>query len=326
VVGEQELTRAYAHCERLAREHYENFPVASRLLPPAMRPHIAAIYVFARTADDFADAPGIPDRERLTLLDQWGVWLSPGSDLDFCAVGSDVSTAGSDLDFCAAPQESRSDPKMQKSRSDPVGAKLIFTALHNTIAQHRLPVTLFEDLLSAFKQDVTTKRYATWADLLDYCRRSANPVGRLVLRVAGYDDERLNGASDAVCTALQLTNFWQDLQSDWSIGRLYVPREDRDRVGAREEDLARNTLTAEWRSVLRSLSHRTRDLFAAGRSVCDGVRGRLRWELRLTWLGGSRILDKLERSEFDVFRSRPALSAADAPGLVRDAILWRPAR
>jgi squalene synthase HpnC len=294
VVDEQELSRAYAYCERLSREHYENFPVASRLLPPAMRPHIAAIYAFARTADDFADAPGIPDRERLTLLDQWGVWLSPGSDRGFCAVGSDD--------------------------------KLIFTALHNTIAQHRLPVTLFEDLLSAFKQDVTTKRYATWADLLDYGRRSANPVGRLVLRVAGYEDERLDRASDAVCTALQLTNFWQDLRSDWSIGRLYVPKEDRDRAGAREEDLARNTLTAEWRSVLRSLSQRTRDLFAAGRSVCDGVRGRLRWELRLTWLGGSRILDKLERSEFDVFRCRPRLNAADAPGLVRDAILWRPTR
>jgi phytoene synthase len=291
VSGDSELSRAYARCEALARAHYENFPVASRLLPARMRPHIAAIYAFARTADDFADEPGLEDAARLRLLDEWRARLSE-------IASGNSSRAGGDEH---AP---------------------VFLALGETIRTHRLPVELFEDLLSAFRQDVTTTRYRTWADVLDYCRRSANPVGRLVLRVAGYDDRRLDRASDALCTALQLTNFWQDLERDWSIGRLYVPADDRDRAGAREEDLAARRLTPEWRAVLKTMAERTRALFAEGRPVCDGVSGRLRWELRVTWLGGSTILDKLERSGFDVFRSRPTLAMKDAPGLMLKAALW----
>jgi len=288
------VARAYAHCERRAREHYENFPVASRLLPAAMRPHIAAIYAFARTADDYADEPGIATAERLRLLDAWGQQLA---------------ARGAAVDSRMDAPESRFDP--------------VFVALGQTIRDRGLPVKLFEDLLSAFRQDVTTTRYDTWAGVLDYCGRSANPVGRLVLRVAGYDDSRLDEQSDAVCTALQLANFWQDLGRDWAIGRLYVPREDRLAAGAREEDLAAGTMTPEWRSVMRVMVRRTRELFAAGRGVCDGVAGRLRWELRLTWLGGSRILGKLERSDFDVFNHRPSIGKRDIPGLIRDAVLWR---
>ena len=287
------MARAYAECERRAREHYENFPVASRFLPRAMRPHIAAIYAFARTADDYADEPGIAKDERLRLLDAWARQLAAaGSDREFRELGS--------------------------GRPDP-----IFVALGQTIRECRLPVTLFEDLLSAFRQDVTTTRYDTWESVLDYCRRSANPVGRLVLRVGGYDDARLDAQSDAVCTALQLANFWQDLARDWAIGRLYVPRVDRTSAGAREEDVAEKRMTPEWRLVMSFMGQRTRALFAAGRGVCDGVTGRLRWELRLTWLGGSRILDKLERHEFDVFNHRPTIGKGDIPGLIRDAVLWR---
>jgi phytoene synthase len=187
---------------------------------------------------------------------------------------------------------------------------------------HKLPISLFEDLLSAFRQDVVTTRYATWEDVLDYCRRSANPVGRLVLRVAGYDDPRLDLQSDAVCTALQLTNFWQDLGVDWSRGRLYVPLADRDRAGAADADLDAGRMTREWQMALREVAARTRVLFDTGRPVCDGVRGRLRWELRLTWLGASRVLDKLEAGGFDVFQHRPSLSKSDAPGLVWQAIRW----
>jgi squalene synthase HpnC len=189
--------------------------------------------------------------------------------------------------------------------------------------EHRLPRQLFEDLLSAFRQDVTTTEYATWDAVLDYCRRSANPVGRLVLRVAGYDDPRLDGASDAVCSALQLTNFWQDLARDHAMGRVYVPADDRRARGARIEDLAAGRMTPEWQQVMTVMVERTRQLFAEGRAVCDGVRGRLRWELRLTWLGGTRILDKLERAGYDVFHGRPTLRAADAPGLVFAALSWR---
>jgi hydroxysqualene synthase len=291
------VARAYAFCEQHAREHYENFPVASRLLPAAMRPHIAAIYAFARTADDYADEPGIATAERLRLLDAWGRQLA--------AVAG--STAGRE-----------SATGIHDSRPDPV-----FLALGQTIRDRRLPVKLFEDLLSAFRQDVTTTRYDTWADVLDYCRRSADPVGRLVLRVAGYDDPRLDEQSDAVCTALQLANFWQDLGRDWAIGRLYVPAEDRIPAGAREEDLAAGKMTPEWRSVMRVMVRRTRALFAAGRGVCDGVEGRLRWELRLTWLGGSRILDKLERDDWDVLNRRPSIGKRDIPGMIRGAVLWR---
>jgi phytoene synthase len=298
VIHEAELARAYAHCERRAREHYENFPVASRLLPAAMRPHVAAIYAFARTADDYADEPGIATAERLRLLDAWAARLAAA------AAGPESSTGVHD--------------SLPDTGADPV-----FVALGHTIRACHLPIGLFEDLLSAFRQDVTTTRYDTWAGVLDYCRRSANPVGRLVLRVAGYDNPRLDEQSDAVCTALQLANFWQDLGRDWAIGRLYVPGEDRIPAGAREEDLALGTLTPEWRSVMRVMVRRTRALFAAGRGVCDGVSGRLRWELRLTWLGGSRILDQLERDDFDVFSHRPTIGPRDIPGLIRGAVLWR---
>lgn len=279
-----DLPAAYAWCERLARDHYENFPVASRLLPARMRPHIAAIYAFARIADDFADEPGRPDAERLRLLDEWESRVRPGSD---------------------------------------PGPTPVFTALHHTIAECRLPVQLFHDLISAFRQDVTVKRYETWPDVLDYCRRSANPVGRLVLRVAGYDDPKLDASSDALCTALQLTNFWQDLERDWQNGRLYVPAAEHLRHGADLRDLDARRWTNGWREALTACGARTRALFESGRPVCDGVRGRLGWELRLTWLGGSRILDKLEAAAYDVFRQRPTLGAADAPAILVRLLGWR---
>jgi phytoene synthase len=282
---------AYAYCERLAREHYENFPVASRLLPRAMRPHVAAVYAFARRADDFADEPGLTDAERIRLLDGWEARLRGDATVSL-------------------PAET--------------GANLIFHALGHTIEQRQLPLELFTDLLSAFRQDVTTTRYRTFADLLDYCRRSANPVGRLVLRIGGYDEAALGTASDAMCTALQLTNFWQDLAIDWRRGRLYVPLEDRDRAGAADADLDAGVITPQWQAALGSLASQTRALFSAGRPVCDAVGGRLRWELRLTWLGASSILDRLEAEAFDVFRRRPTLGAADAAPLIWRAIRWTP--
>ena len=290
--GRPLLDRAYAECARLARDHYENFPVASLLLPKRVRPAIAAIYAFARRADDFADEPGYADDERLRLLDAWEARLHRS--------------------LAAPPAASGDSPE-----------DLVFVALADAIRRHDLPIPLFEDLLSAFRQDVTVKRYRTWAEVLDYCSRSANPVGRLVLRVAGYVDPSLDRASDAVCTALQLTNFWQDFARDWEAGRLYVPLEDRDRAGAREADLDARRLTPAWQSALAAVAGRTRELFAAGRPVCDGVRGRLRLELRFTWLGGTRILDKLEAAGFDVFHRRPTLTAADALPLLARAVAWR---
>jgi hydroxysqualene synthase len=280
------LAAAYAACEQDASSHYENFPVASLLLPRRMRPHVAAVYAFARAADDFADEGNRSPVERLALLDGWLRRLR------HAAVSSDPGPA-------AAPGE-------------PANAPAIFMAVGASMREHDLPPSLFEDLVSAFRQDVTTTRYASWAELFDYCRRSANPVGRLVLRIAGYRDT-LDTASDAVCTALQLTNFWQDLKIDAERGRIYLPAEERAAHGAREEDLHDVRITPEWRHALAAATERTRALFKAGRPVCDGVSGRLKYELRATWLGGNRILDKLERSGFDPLHARPRLGGADIP-------------
>ena len=202
------LGEAYAYCQQVARRHYENFPVASWLLPPEMRPHVAAVYAFARLADDFADEGTRDPAERERLLDDWLERLHASM-----ATGH----------------------KTHIGRGD---HHLVFAALGATIRDRDLPVPLFEDLLSAFRQDVRVVRYQTWDDLFDYCRRSANPVGRLVLRIAGHRDDTLDAASDAVCTALQLTNFWQDLDIDWRRGRLYLPASERESAGARVEDLS----------------------------------------------------------------------------------------
>lgn len=283
------LAGAYAYCERLARTHYENFPVASALLPARMRPHVAAIYAFARIADDMADEGTRPAADRLADLDDWERRLD--------------AAAGQ----VPIPQDARAD---------------VFLALRQTMRDCGLPAQLFRDLLSAFRQDVTQTRYATWDEVLDYCRRSANPVGRLVLRVAGYEHPALDAASDAVCTALQLANFWQDFEIDWRRGRLYVPESIWRPAGAREADLDGRVLTPAWRAALADVTLRTRALFAAGRPVCDGVTGRLRYELRATWLGGTAILDKLEAADFDVFARRPTLTKADVPGLLWRTLAW----
>jgi len=287
------LRAAYAECEQLASSHYENFPVASRLVPRAMRPHVAAVYAFARTADDFADEGSRPVEERLRLLDDWQ------SRLHACVRTSAVRVSGGES-----------------------GDDRIFLALGETIRACNLPVSLFDDLLSAFRQDITVKRYDTWDALLDYCRRSANPVGRLVLRIAGYDDARLDQSSDALCTALQLTNFWQDLERDWIAGRLYVPLDDVSAEAADTRDLDARRMTEAWVRVLRRVAGRTHESFMDGRQVCDGVSGRLRYELRLTWLGGTQILERLHRIDYDVFEHRPALGVVDAPSLLWRAFFW----
>jgi hydroxysqualene synthase len=282
---------SYAVCLRLAREHYENFPVASRLVPAPVRPHIAAVYAFARIADDFSDEGERSDAARLALLDDWRARLAS-------AVEGRVVGDGSD-------------------------AAHIFTALGETMRTCDLPPALFEDLLSAFRQDVIVKRYETWEDLIDYCRRSANPVGRLVLRISGYRDAELDARSDDVCTALQLTNFWQDVGRDWDKRRVYVPQAIVREAGADEADLERRRVTDAWRAALADVTGRTRRLFLRGRSVTDGVRGRLAWELRATWLGGTRILDRTEAAGFDVFDRRPALGWVDALPIGWRMLTWR---
>jgi hydroxysqualene synthase len=289
------LARAYAACEALARSHYENFPVASRLLPSAMRPHVAAVYAFARVADDIADEGSAPADERRTVLDAWRRRLHAA-----------VAVEASDH----APHQHED---------------LILVALAHSIRSLDLPIALFDDLVSAFAQDTMTSRYASWADVFDYCRRSANPVGRLVLRIAGYRDPAIDTSSDALCTALQLANFWQDFGRDWRHGRLYVPREAQAAAGATEHELRARPagpLPSSWTAALAQCIAVTDEQFRAGRAVCDRVTGRLRYELRLTWLGGRRILERVDRARHELMTYRPTLGAGDLPLLVWRAARW----
>ena len=294
------LDAAYASCLRDAQAHYENFPVASLLVPGDMRRHVAAVYAFARAADDFADEGDRPVEARHALLDGWLRRLR----------------------HAAASEQAGTQPQP----GEPPHTVAIFLAIGASIRARDLPVQLFEDLVSAFRQDVTVTRYSDWEALFDYCRRSANPVGRLVLRIAGYKDARLDGWSDAICTALQLTNFWQDLSVDFARGRLYLPADERLLHGALEEHLAEGRMTPAWRAALSGAASRTRGLFAAGHPLCDAVSGRLRYELRATWLGGTRMLDRLERIGFDVSRQRPTLGALDAPWFAWRLLTWRSRR
>ena len=287
------LARAYAACEALARAHYENFPVASRLLPAAMRPHVAAVYAFARTADDIADEGTSPAEDRLSRLEAWQRRL-----------------------HAALAVEPPADGPHTVEDS-------IIEALAHSIRSLDLPIALFDDLVSAFGQDTMTTRYDSWADVFDYCRRSANPVGRLVLRIAGYSDEALDRSSDALCTALQLTNFWQDFGRDWLAGRLYVPRDVTVACRAREMELTGPWLPDSWMAAISQCIRETRQYFAAGRAVCDGVQGRLRYELRFTWLGGSRMLEQVERTGAALLTSRPTLGARDLPLILWRATRWR---
>lgn len=286
---------AYASCERIARSHYENFPVASILLPRPMRRHVAAIYAFARAADDFADEGDLAADDRLRLLDAWEERLH--------------------LAVTGAPQPP---PRTGESGEAPA----IFAAVAHTLRECDLPPALLSDLISAFRQDVTVTRYPDWETLFDYARRSANPVGRLVLRIAGHRADRLDGWSDAVCTALQFANLWQDFDVDLRRGRIYLPTGELDAEGVAEADLTPGTLPPPVARALGRAVGVTRELFVAGRPLCDELRGRLRYELRATWLGGMRILDRVEQQLDTSALVRPRLQLQDTPWLAWRMVAW----
>jgi len=266
------LEAAQAHCLRLAREHYENFPTASLLLPARVRPAVAAIYAFARQADDFADEAE-HEGHRLERLDAHERAL-------------DEALAGR-----------------------PQGP--IFTALADAVRRFDLPVPALRDLLDAFRQDCRVSRYEDFAEVLDYCRRSADPIGRLVLALHGVDDASSLSASDAVCTGLQLANFWQDVAVDLEKDRIYLPREERERFGVTERDLFAGRATEGLRRLVLFQVERTRTVFAPGFELVAGTRGRLGLWLRMVWAGGHRVLDRIERQGGDTLSRRPALGALD---------------
>jgi squalene synthase HpnC len=281
-MAEISVAEAYAFCEARVRAHYENFPVGL-FVPRDKRRFVHALYAFARAADDFADEP-MYEGMRAEKLDQW---------------------------------EARLHSACEGRAEDP-----IFVALADTVKQLDVPKALLLDLLSAFRQDTVKSRYETWDELLDYCRRSADPVGRLVLLVFGYRDSELLPLSDAICTGLQLANHWQDVAVDLGKDRIYVPKELRDRFSVGEWDLNAGKVTEGFRALMAELVSRTRTLFAKGRPLCDRVGRDLRFEMRLTWLGGSSILDRIEAAGYDVYRRRPRHGPLDKVSLAWRAWRW----
>jgi squalene synthase HpnC len=265
-------------------DHYENFPVASILLPAALRPAVEVIYAFARSADDLADEGDATPQQRITALSAYEY----------------------ELDLIAANQPTNTP---------------LFQSLKKIIEQYALPLQPFRDLLSAFKQDVGTARYPTFDALLDYCRRSANPVGTLMLHLYGKADENNLRASDAICSALQLINFWQDVAIDWDKQRIYLPQEDMNRFGVTESHIAQQNKDAAWRNLMQFEVQRARNMILSGAPLALRLPGRIGWELRLVVQGGLRILECIEAADYDVFRHRPKLGKTD--WLI---LLWRAIR
>jgi squalene synthase HpnC len=272
-------------------DHYENFPVASVLCPPALRPAVAAIYWYARTADDLADEGDTHPEQRLADLRAYRA--------DLAAVAAGVAPS----------------PRWPQ----------VFAPLKRTLDRHALPLALLEDLLSAFEQDVRQHSYADRAELLGYCRLSANPVGRLLLHLYGVRGAQQLGQSDDICSALQLINFWQDLGVDTRRGRAYIPLADCARRGVSLADLLSRQDTPDMRALVADMVAWARSLMRTGAPLVHAVPGRAGWELRLVVQGGLRILEKIEHMAYGSLLQRPALRWYDAPLLLWRALRMRPA-
>lgn len=265
-------------------DHYENFPVASVLLPRRLVPAVEAIYAFARSADDLADEGDATPPQRLAALDAYRAALA----------------------------------RIEQGQP---AHDLLFARLAAVIAQYRLPMAPFHDLLSAFSQDVVRSRYPSYALLLDYCQRSANPVGRLMLALYGATSEPNLRDSDAICSALQLINFLQDVAIDWDKDRIYLPLEDLTRFGVAPVSLARAEAGPAWCALMAFEVARARALMQGGAGLARRLPGRIGWELRFVVQGGLRILERIELAGYDVFRQRPQLGARDW-----SVIFWRALR
>ena len=262
----------------MAVGHYENFPVASLLLPAPLREPVEIIYRFARSADDIADEGDDSADVRLRRLADYRAQL-------------------------AAPREP------------------LFRDLAKIIQQHGLPTQLFIDLLDAFTQDVTKKHYENFSTVLDYCRRSANPVGRLLLHLFKRTTDSALRHSDAICTSLQLINFWQDVDVDYTKDRrVYLPQDEMARFGVTERHLQEKVCDEPWKNLLSFQTKRTRELMLSGNDLGKSLPGRIGLEIRTTVQGGLRILEKIERAGYDVFRRRPKLGVFDWPLVLLKAV------
>ncbi|MGP1676211.1 MAG: squalene synthase HpnC [Burkholderiales bacterium] len=263
--------------------HYENFPVASVLLPAPLRYPVAVIYRFARSADDFADEGDLPASQRLAQLDDYRQGLKR-------------------LELGIAPEDA------------------LFSELAKIVREYRLPLQLFHDLLDAFAQDVVKKRYADYAELMDYCRRSADPVGRLLLHLFNAASERNFEQSDAICSSLQLINFWQDVEIDWRKDRIYLPQDEMRRFGVTERLIANGDASEPWQALMRFQVERARALIKSGAPLGRTLPGRIGLEIRTIVQGGLRILEKIDKAEGDVYHHRPVLRTYDWPLLLFRAL------
>ena len=271
----------------MAVNHYENFPVASVLLPARLRRPVQLIYAFARQADDFADEGNWPASVRLANLAAFG------DQLDLIESGTTPSSP-------------------------------LFADLAGIIQEFELPIGLFRDLLSAFSQDVLKARYADFGEVMDYCRRSANPVGRLLLHLYRATDPRSLARSDNICSSLQLINFWQDVEIDFRKNRIYLPADEMAEYAVTESQIADRNAGSNWRNLMLFQIDRTRRLLLAGAPLGLALPGRIGLELRMIVMGGNRILEKLQASGGDVFRHRPVLGSLDwALMLYRSVLAYR---
>jgi squalene synthase HpnC len=280
------LQEARAWCHTLATSHYENFHVATFFLPRRVRPHFESVYAFCRVSDDLGDEVG-DAAVALQLLQTWGAMLDECYD---------------------APERSRHP---------------VFVALRESIVACDLPRTLFHDLLRAFRQDQVKTQYATWDETVEYSRYSANPVGRLVLMVCGYRDERRALLSDNICTGLQLANFWQDIVRDSEIPRRYLPAEYMLRFGVAEGQIEGRVFTPEFGAMMRALVERTCDLLREGSALSTTVDPELRVTLDLFRKGGEAILDGIAAQNYDVLRGRPMVTKRKKTLLLLGALLGR---
>jgi squalene synthase HpnC len=279
----KKLKSAFETCTEAALSHYENFPVGSRWIKKEIRPHMHAVYLFARAADDFADEPEF-EGQRLECLAAWRDKLNDAAN---------------------------------GKASDPV-----FQALAETIRIHQPPITWLDQLIQAFEQDVVQSRHQDFKSILDYSKRSANPVGRLVLWLHGVRDEKLFEKSDFICTALQLANFWQDVAVDLKKDRVYLPLEDILKFGYSEKELFNHDYNEAFQKLLAFEVKKTWELFEQGRSLCDDVESGLQKELRLVYTGGTTILKKIEDRKYDVFNRRPTLGMLDKFNMLLAMVFW----
>jgi len=270
-------------------DHYENFPVASMLVPPGLRAPIHEIYRFARYADDIADEGDDAPPLRLAAL------AALHAELDRIEAGA-----------------------------YPAGER--WSGLAGAVQAHRLPVELLRDLLRAFEQDVRGMVYRDYADLHAYCRRSANPIGRLLLALYGRSEPELLRWSDAICTGLQLVNFWQDVDKDHAIGRVYVPESEFQRFGVDPAQIARRVADTAWERLLRAQTAVARELLVSGQPLAFALGGRIGWELRLVVQGGLRIAERIDAVRGDVFTQRPVLGAGDWTRMAARAMTMSGAR